>query len=247
MATDIFKLIFEHDLRLEQLADEHDPRRDLHRPSTLEEFMKPVQTYSKFYFTGTRLNDADPLDSRFGFNTLERHATLLEGFCRALSLRSLHAGEGLSSDINALSTDEQGLLSQANQTLLLFPNAAAEAEGLNLLEQEGMDEIFSPQLSVREKIKVKRPFLDAGAYVLFTEQAQHGVDLHLFSKENVYEAFFSEYQPLVLPPGKGQGHFRFFSINGKRSKSERLFYFETWSLSRPPHGFEEVFPQTTLR
>ena len=247
MATDIFKLIFEHDLRLEQLAGEQDPRRELHRPSTLEEFMKPVQTYSKFYFSGTRLNDADPLDSRFGFNVLQRHEELLEGFRRALALHSVHTSEGLHSGMNILHPTDNGPLSQANQTLLLFPDAASEAAGLKLLEQPDMQEIFSSELSVREKIKVKRPFLDAGAYVLFTEQAHHGVDLHLFSKANIYEAFFAEYQPLVLPPGEGQGHFRFFSINGKRSKSERLFYFETLSLHRPPHGFEEVFPQTTLR
>jgi hypothetical protein len=248
MATDIFKLIFEHDLRMEQLAGEEDPRRELHRPSTLEEFMKPVQTYSKFYFTGTRLNDADPLDSRFGFTTLKRYKVLLEGFRRALALHSLQTAEGPDAGLKALDSEsDQSLLSQPNQTLLLFPDAATEAAGLELLGQEGMAEIFSPELSVREKIKVKRPFLDAGVYVLFTEQAHHGVDLHLFSKANLYEAFFAQYQPLVLPPGEGQGHFRFFSINGKRSKSERLFYFETWSLGRPPHGFEEVFPQTTLR
>ncbi|MFW6347724.1 MAG: hypothetical protein ACOC2C_03825 [Cyclonatronaceae bacterium] len=247
MATDIFKLIFEHDLRLEQLANEQDPRRELHRPSTLEEFMKPVQTYSKFYFTGTRLNDADPLDSRFGFSTLQRHEELLEGFRRALMLHSVHTSDGLSRGMEALSADVNSPLAQANQTLLLFPNAASEAAGLKLLEQAEMHEIFSREFSVREKIKLKRPFLDAGAYVLFTEQAHHGVDLHVFSKVNIYEAFFAEYKPLVLPPGEGQGQFRFFSINGKRSKSERLFYFETWSLHRPPHGFEEVFPQTTLR
>jgi hypothetical protein len=40
--------------------------------------------------------------------------------------------------------------------------------------------------------------------------------------------------------------FRFFSINGKKFRTERHFYFETWTLEKPPHGFEEVFPETVL-
>jgi hypothetical protein len=35
-------------------------------------------------------------------------------------------------------------------------------------------------------------------------------------------------------------------MNGKRITSERKFYFETWALSQPPHGIEEVFPETVL-
>jgi len=35
-------------------------------------------------------------------------------------------------------------------------------------------------------------------------------------------------------------------MNGKRITSERKFYFETWTLDRPPHGVEEVFKETVL-
>jgi hypothetical protein len=76
--------------------------------------------------------------------------------------------------------------------------------------------------------------------VIYKEQAKNGFDLHMFSKKNIYTKFFHPLQNM-LPDA-----FRFFSINGKKFRSERHFYFETWTLARPPHGFEEVFPESVL-
>lgn len=241
MNTEIFKLIFEHDLRLEQLSGEADPRRELQRPSTLEEFLKPVPVYSKFYFTGTHFETGG--SHLFGFTSLSRFETLFARFMAAtgagclISSAETLQGEGRVSGWRPTGAGESVVLcttpEMTEQVTQLLNATAGETPGSGLL---------APQLSVREKIVHMTPVLDAGALVLFTEQAHDGLDLHLFSKTNIYERFFEQYQPLTGGP-----EFRFFSINGKRAKSERLFYFETWTLARPPHGFEEVFPETRLR
>ena len=85
-----------------------------------------------------------------------------------------------------------------------------------------------------------REVLENEFVVIYKEQAKNGFDLHLFSKKNIYTKFFFPLQSM-LPDA-----FRFFSINGKKFRSERHFYFETWTLARPPHGFEEVFPESVL-
>ncbi len=230
--TDLFKLIYEHDLRIEQLSGDYDRTKENRRSSTLEEFMKPVQTYSKFYLTGTRLGPG--LEARFGFNTLKRFESIFTLFREATGCAFFSDG----SSVHPVTDFTPKLILDPEKTFILASDAALLTE--DRLQQSR--QIFSSALSVREKNGLMRPWLDDGCRVLFTERAHHGTDLHLFSRENIYEAFFERYQPLT-----GRPDFRFFSINGKRSKSERLFYFETWTLDRPPHGFEEVFPQTRLR
>ena len=243
MNTEIFKLIFEHDLRLEQLSGEADPRRELQRPSTLEEFLKPVPVYSKFYFTGTRIETGEGF--RYGFTSLSRFETLFARFAAAIGADALISRTGITTGEDPLSAWRP---SEAGETIVLCSTPEITARVTQLLNTGAAEPqrhnagLLDPQLSVREKIAYMTPVLDAGAYVLFTEQAHNGLDLHLFSKTNIYERFFEQYQPLTGSPA-----FRFFSINGKRAKSERLFYFETWTLDRPPHGFEEVFPETRLR
>lgn len=236
MATDILKLIFEHDFRMEQLSDAFDPRKELRRKSSLEEFMKPVQTYSKFYLTGTKLDNGD---FTFGFSALSSFEKLFDLFKKALDFHSVISNSESGSGSERIN---YSFLLQPNRTLVLCPSESKARAAASLFADEENEALFSGTLSVREKISVIKPFLDIGCYVLFTEKAHNGTDLHLFTKENVYERFFEVYQPLT-----GSNNFRFFSINGKKAKSERLFYFETWSLNRPPHGFEEVFPETTLR
>lgn len=55
---DIFKLIFHHDLLLEQLSGNDDVKNKAKEELSLEDFMKPIQTYSRYYFSGTRLKEA---------------------------------------------------------------------------------------------------------------------------------------------------------------------------------------------
>ncbi|MDZ7806392.1 MAG: hypothetical protein U5K71_04670 [Gracilimonas sp.] len=85
-----------------------------------------------------------------------------------------------------------------------------------------------------------RKTIDHGHIVIYKVLSKDGFDLQIFSKKNVYRDMFFPLQKLV------PDHFRFFSINGKKFNTERHFYFETWTLNRPPHGFEEVFPETVL-
>ena len=88
--------------------------------------------------------------------------------------------------------------------------------------------------------KMLRDVLEKDWIVMYKREAKHGFDIQLFSKSNLYTLFFYQLQRLVPKT------FRFFSINGKRISSEKQFFFETWTLHKPPHGFEEVFPESVL-
>jgi hypothetical protein len=88
--------------------------------------------------------------------------------------------------------------------------------------------------------RMLRDVLEKGWIVAYKREAKNGFDLLLFSKGNIYPKFFYPLQKL-LPEA-----FRFFSINGKRLSSEQKFFFETWTLHKPPHGFEEVFPESVF-
>jgi hypothetical protein len=76
--------------------------------------------------------------------------------------------------------------------------------------------------------------------ILVKRAAMDGYDIDLFSKRNPYIDFFYPLQSL-LPDA-----FRFFSINGKRVHSKEALYFEQTRLYKPPHGFEEVHPESVL-
>jgi len=218
---DIFKLFFEHDLRLDELSERNTGSEPETGPS-LEDFMKPDPTYSKFYLTGTRLEE-----EQFGLSVLEQYDAIkrrLEGIFKDAGLVSAR-GEHASLDI-ALSKIEIG-------------------EAI-LISDEKIPDIDPDLLTVRNNSNVGhfkselREVLSKGIRVLYKENAHDGFDLHLFSKDNIYEELFYPFKELV------SDSFRFFSINGRRVRSERQFYFETWTLEKPPHGAEEVLPETVL-
>ncbi len=195
--TDLFKLIFHHDQRMEKLA-----------PSTMENdnplamFTQPDPTFSTLYFSGTVLED-----SRFGLNNLFRFAKIISILEQAFDVQNLR--EVLDQlDIN--------------HALLVDQNSKEITKGE-----------FTEGKSIRTAI-------ENNGIVLFKRENQHGFDLKIFSKENIYLRFFHDLQSM-LEPG-----FRFFSINGKRVHNEEFFFFETHRLNNPPHGFEEVFPESVL-
>ncbi len=64
---DIFKLFFEHDLRLDKLAKRNANKTKEEIEAGLSDFMKPTPTYSKFYLTGTLLEE-----EQFGINILRK-------------------------------------------------------------------------------------------------------------------------------------------------------------------------------
>jgi len=218
---DIFKLIFEHDLRLDQLKDRHTDRGTQDVSSSLEDFLKPDLTYSKFYFTGTRLDR-----QAFGLNTLSAYSDIISHISSTLTDYRIFTGNG-------------------------YKNLETAVEGSNIGSPIVLSKYDSitwdlPQLTIDSnsnaghKKESIAALLKTDDLLLYKEQAHNGFDLHLFSKTNIYRDLFYPLKSLI------NDQFRFFSINGKRVRSERKFYFETWTLENPPHGAEEVFEQTVL-
>lgn len=218
---DIFKLIFEHDLRLDQLRERHLDRNSQEVSGSIEQFLKPDPTYSKFYITGTDLEN-----SKFGLNRLHKSGQVLEAIGSAL--RTYHCfsrhGSGLFGDMVKELAIGEPLIFSGNETIEWDFEKLAIDDNSNVGHRK------------REVAGV----LEQGELVLYKEKAHDGFDLHLFSMENIYKDLFHPLKKLV------DDQFRFFSMNGKRIRSERKFYFETWTLEQPPHGAEEVFSYTEI-
>ena len=213
----LFKLIFEHDMVL----DAQNPAKHKKEPSTLEDFLKPAKTYSRFYFSAT-----DMISMKFGLDVVPQSNLLFQAFKK---------GIGDSRYIISDGSVEEDLLSALDKT----PFGGA----IVVLKNENVVTSFpklSDTASVQEKISELTRILDLDHFVLFKIPSPNGLDLQLYSKKNIYRDFFYQFKPLI------NDELRFFSINGKRLKNERYLYFETWSLDKPPHGFEEVFDDTAF-
>ncbi|WP_138432166.1 hypothetical protein [Fodinibius saliphilus] len=219
---DIFKLFFNHDQRLDKLAKRNANKSKEEVEATLSDFMKPDLTYSKFYLTGTKLEE-----EQFGLNKIEKYQDVLQQLDNAFINRSIHTAEGnyqrLSEAIDSTTIGQVLIISSNPQKEYNFELLQLDEESNVGHKKEELSEILKDE-----------------DYVIYKEQAHHGFDLHLFSLENIYPLLFTHLKPLV------DNAFRFFSINSKRMGSERHFYFETWTLGNPPHGAEEVFTDTTI-
>ncbi|MCC5915222.1 MAG: hypothetical protein JJU46_12655 [Balneolaceae bacterium] len=218
---DIFKLFFEHDLRLDQLRERKLDRSTQEVSGSIEAFLKPDPTYSKFYFTGTLLPD-----ELFGIDQISHYQEVKEALCNSLNLYHAFTGRKRAPLNELIETEEIGraiILSTGDE---------------NRWADTPLD--LDDDSNVGHKKSELAEVLQAGDLVLYKEKAHQGFDLHLFSEKNIYPLFFEPFRSLL------NDQFRFFSINGKRIRSERKFYFETWTLDRPPHGAEEVFPETVL-
>lgn len=219
---DIFKLFFEHDLRLDQLRERKPGNSGAQVTMSIEDFMKPDPTYSKFYLTGTLLTQ----QPEFGLNRLNGFTHVMLALGEAMAdYRIWHRGE--------LVLFEEALKELPfEEPLIISEEEASPGSVDSLVLEKGMN--------INQRKSELAEMLERNLLVLYKEKAHHGYDLHLFSKKNIYPQLF---YPLKKLPDE---HFRFFSVNGKRMRSERMFYFETWSLDRPPHGVEEVFRSTVL-
>lgn len=219
---DIFKLFFEHDLRLDKLAKRNANKTEEEIEAGLEDFMKPAPTYSKFYLTGTRLKE-----EKFGINILEKWETIATKLDEVFRDKVTHIENRICPSIRE-AVDSTGI----GDAIIISPDnkLAFEPEALKIDNESNVGHLKEELSDV----------LLQDHLVLYKEQAHDGFDLHLFSKKNIYEKLFYAFKPLV------GSSFRFFSINNKRMGSERHFYFETWTLNKPPHGAEEVLPQTVL-
>lgn len=223
MKTDIFKLIFHHDQRLEKLSKHSAPENSKQMGSSLQDFMKPDPTYSRFYFSGTDLQN-----ERFGLNHLSSYKKLIDALGTAFQDFKIQTRDrdfsALNDAIESLNIGEALILSKDNE----FNHFDISELEIKNSEEDGY---------LKESLKKT---LEAGFIVIYKVKARDGFDLQMFSRKNVYRDMFFPLQKLV------PGHFRFFSINGKKFNTERHFYFETWTLDRPPHGFEEVHPESVL-
>lgn len=221
---DIFKLFFDHDLRLDKLAKRNANKTKEEVEATLEDFMQPDPTYSKFYITGTYLDE-----EKFGINVLSKSDAILNNLNSAFENYQFTSTTSKSFD-----SLKNGLV------------AIRIGEALVISDNSKLPDVDLATLTIDEESKVGhkkdeiRSVIESGAYLLYKEPAHHGFDLHLFSEENIYPLLFESFKPMV------DNEFRFFSINNKRMRSERHFYFETWTLDNPPHGAEEVFSETVL-
>lgn len=229
----ILKLFFEHDLRLDTLAKRNANKSDEEVEATLQDFMKPTPTYSKFYLTATDLDG-----ERFGINVLESYGNLLEGLDEAWAPASYRTHRAEADDLPEM---VEG--ADTGEAILITP-AGSSGDGRTGRKQVTGEHLSTINLEADSNVghhkEELRKILLGGHRVLYKEQAHNGYDLHLFSRENLYGDLFPVCKRQIA------GDVRLFSINSKRMRSERHFYFETWTLDRPPHGAEEVFPDTQI-
>ncbi len=230
---DILKIIFEHDMTLEHLSGHDDPRNlQPDRKQTLASFLTPQKTYCRYYFTGTRLHE-----NRFGLSVLQSWpvvqnmlSAVIDEYTQKSTLSSLewHRPDGT----------RHGSFREALEHLNPYDFLISGSDS----DKHTRDKMLIDDLTgIRERFEPLTALLDRGHLVLLTEKAHHGSDLHLFSCDNLYESLFQGCQSIIGPD------LRCFAINGKRVSSERHFYFETWTLDRPPHGFQEVTPDARIR
>jgi hypothetical protein len=219
----ILKLIFEHDIPLDRLEQSPDERRNATKDMTLEDFMRPVPIFSHFYISSTNLGHEEP---EFGLNTHPEVNAILDSvghhIGRPVWISSL-AETGSLKDAVSLMQVGEAIISP-------FTAGVSDAHSIPASHNSGEPEVVS---ALHDLIREK-------TIVLFKEKAHHGWDLHLYSLINIYPALFQALKPFI-----GETT-RLFSMNGKRIRSERLFYFETWTLAKPPHGAEEVYESTTI-
>lgn len=222
---DIFKLFFNHDQRLDKLAKRNANKTKEEVEASLEDFMNPDPTYSKFYFTGTKLKE-----EQFGLNILDHYEHIITNLEEVFAGHAfITAQQGFDSFKSAVAHSDIG------DAIIITDNELKGNLNISALHVDTESNVghFKEELS---------NVLKAGYKVLYKEQAHNGFDLHLFSKENIYRKMFYPLKEMITK----SDNIRFFSINSKRMQSEKHFYFETWTLERPPHGAEEVLPETVL-
>jgi hypothetical protein len=219
----ILKLIFEHDIPLDRLEHSPDERRVATKDMTLEDFMRPMPIFSHFYVSSTNIGS---IEAEFGLSMHPQVSTILDAISRHIGrpiwISSLAETGSLKDAVNLMRVGEA--------IIAPLGVGASDIHSIPPSNNSGEPEVVS---ALHDLIK-------ENTIVLFKEKAHHGWDLHIYTLDNIYPALFFALQPFI------GGDTRLFSMNGKRIRSERLFYFETWTLDNPPHGAEEVFLDTSI-
>ncbi len=217
----IIKLVFEHDIPLNRMDQSPEERREASKAMSLEDFMRPEPIFSKFYLSSTILGS----EPEFGFSKLDGIESILEELESRLGrfewYSALSQHHSLIDAINAIEIGQCVVAPAAGSSTpeLLAPTR-------NTTDPEMMLAVYN--------------LLKKDTIVIFKEVAHHGWDLQIYSLKNIYPALFYSLKTQI---STGQ---RLLSMNGKRIRSERLYYFETWSLETPPHGIEEVYDSTDI-
>ena len=86
---DIFKLFFNHDQRLDKLAKRNANKTKDEVEATLSDFMNPEPTYSKFYITGTLLEE-----EQFGLNQLAKSKKVISQLDSVFSDQRIFSPKG---------------------------------------------------------------------------------------------------------------------------------------------------------
>jgi hypothetical protein len=196
-------------------------RREASKAMSLEDFMRPEPIFSKFYLSSTILGS----EPEFGFSKLNDLDLILEELGSQLGrvewYSAISQHHSLTDAINAIEIGQ----------CVVAPVAGSSAPELLAPTRNTTD----PEMMLALYNLLKKDTI-----VIFKEVAHHGWDLQIYSLKNIYPALFYS---LKTQRSTGQ---RLFSMNGKRIRSERLYYFETWSLEMPPHGIEEVYDTTEI-
>lgn len=202
-----------------KLIFHHDQRLGDLAPSSETVDDNPLAAFTKPDPTYSTLyfSASDLEKEKFGINVLSEYEAFMEALDKGLGGFTFTTKDG---EQKSLLTGIEGL--EMNE-VLVASKEEVEADIVHSFTR-----------------KMLRDVLEKDWIIIYKREAKDGFDLHFFSRKNIYTQFFYPLQNL-LPDA-----FRFFSINGKRLTNEKKFYFETWSLAKPPHGFEEVFPESVL-
>ena len=235
-SNQLLKLVFFHDQRIEELASSSSNSSKIDS-DVLSLFTKPDPTYSRLFFMGSDLTS-----NRYGINLLDAYPTIVTIIEKLYTLPlqlEWSNKQGISDWMQDAPMDAYLRLVRKSKDRITSPTNVLDtsltkdipATGNKNLEQVWGYEV---EASVIHRLLMK------DEVILVKRAAMDGYDIDLFSKRNPYIDFFYPLQSL-LPDA-----FRFFSINGKRVHSKEALYFEQTRLYKPPHGFEEVHPESVL-
>ena len=235
-SNQLLKLVFFHDQRMEELTGSSSDFSKVDN-DVLSLFTKPDPTYSRLFFMGS-----DIANNRYGINLLDAFPSVVSIFDKLFTLSS-----------NLQWSDEQRIEVWINSApidayLRLVPKS------IYGIQSSGKDTVTSlktnnPAIAKSNHEKawgyelepiVLQKLLMKNEVILIKRAAFDGYDIDLYSKQNPYIDFFYPLQSL-LPDA-----YRFFSINGKRIHNKEALFFEQTRLHKPPHGFEEVHPESVL-
>jgi len=157
---DIFKLLYQHDIRLDELKERPANREDRQPELSLEDFMKPDPTYSKFYFTGTLLQSED--DPVFGLNRIKKADVVFDKLDESLA------------EYNLFFQNEpvEKLSSVIEEVPLGMPIVASV--GSNPPPPDLEELYIDEQSNIGQRKIALKSLLTEGWIVIYKEKAHHG-------------------------------------------------------------------------